>query len=93
MFNNTDDFDGTIVKKISRGKVDSIELMDRLQALKWLADHMDLCTEKQKAELDLMRMRLEEQSDNETAGNSKAYDNMQSILDQIKGVTDDEIAE
>lgn len=92
-FVNSKDFDGTLVKKISKGKVDSIELPDRLQALKWLADHMDLVTEKQRAEIDILRVRLKEKSDSDNGEHSKAYENMESILNQITQVTDNEIAD
>lgn len=57
-FADSKDFDGTLVKKISKGKVDSIELSDRFQALKWLADHMDLATEKQRAEIELLKAKV-----------------------------------
>lgn len=92
-FLDSKDFDGTLVKKISKGKVDSIELPDRLQALKWLADHMDLATEKQRAEIDILQVRLREQSGSDTGEHNNAYKNMQSILDQITQVADEDIAD
>lgn len=49
--------DGRLIKKVSFGKIDSIELMDKMAALKWLSDHMDLATEKQKAEIELLKAR------------------------------------
>ena len=39
--------DGRLIKKVSFGKTDSIELMDKGAALKWLSEHMDLATERQ----------------------------------------------
>lgn len=53
--------DGRLVKKVSFGKTDSIELLDKMAALKWLSDHMGLATEKQKAEIKLLKARVEKE--------------------------------
>lgn len=79
-FLDSKDFDGTLVKKISKGKVDSIELPDRLQALKWLADHMDLATEKQRAEIELLKVKVAK----EDAGEDGAIDD--GFLDALNGM-------
>jgi len=50
--------DGRLIKKVSFGKTDSIELLDKGSALKWLSEHMNLATEKQKAEIDLLKAKL-----------------------------------
>ena len=39
-----------------------MKLADRLKALNWLADHMDLATDKQKAEIELLRARIGDDS-------------------------------
>lgn len=50
--------DGTIVSEISQGRDGvKIKLADRLKALQWLSDHMDLPTEKQRAEIDLLKTK------------------------------------
>lgn len=50
--------DGTIVSEISQGRDGvKIKLADRLKALQWLSDHMDLPTEKQRAEIDLLKAK------------------------------------
>lgn len=46
---------------MSFGKTDSIELLDKMAALKWLSDHMGLATEKQKAEIKLLKARVEKE--------------------------------
>ncbi len=51
--------DGRLVKKVSFGKTDSVELLDKMAALKWLADHMDLATERQRAEIELIKAKSE----------------------------------
>ena len=50
--------DGTIISEISQGRDGvRIKLADRLKALQWLSDHMDCATEKQRAEIELLRAR------------------------------------
>ncbi len=51
--------DGRLVKKVSFGKTDSVELLDKMAALRWLSDHMDLATEKQRAEIELLKAKAE----------------------------------
>ena len=57
-FKDSDNFDGSLIKKVSCGKVNSIEMLDAMQALKWLADHMDLATEEQRARIESMKAKL-----------------------------------
>ena len=51
--------DGRIIKKVSFGKTDSIELMDKMAALRWLSDHIGIATERQKAEIALLKAKAE----------------------------------
>lgn len=57
--------DGRLIKKVLFGKTDSIELIDKAAALKWLSEHMDLATEKQKAEIDLLKAKLMKENGSE----------------------------
>lgn len=50
--------DGRLIKKVSFGKSDSIELLDKTKALKWLSEHMDLATEEQKARIEGIKSRI-----------------------------------
>jgi phage terminase small subunit len=44
--------DGTILTEVKQGKDGaSIKLADRMKALEWLAEHMDLATDEQKARI------------------------------------------
>ena len=44
---NDADVDGTIISEVSKGKDGvKVKLADRMKALQWLSDHMDLATEK-----------------------------------------------
>lgn len=58
-FKNSSEVDGTIIGEVKQGKDGaSIKLADRMKALDWLTEHMDLATEEQKAKLALDRERL-----------------------------------
>lgn len=44
--------DGSILSEVKQGKDGaSIKLADRMKALEWLADHLDLATEEQRARI------------------------------------------
>jgi phage terminase small subunit len=55
LLKDSDTFDGSVIKKVSSGKVDTIELADRMRALDWLANHMDMATEEQRARIDKLK--------------------------------------
>ena len=64
-FNNSSQVDGTIITEVKQGKDGaSIKLADRMKALDWLANHMDLATEEQRARIDKLKA---ESSRNNTA--------------------------
>ena len=57
---NNADVDGTIISEVSKGKAGvKVKLADRMKALQWLTDHMDLATDKQKAEIALLRAKVQ----------------------------------
>ncbi len=52
--------DGTLISEVSKGKDGpKIKLADRMKALQWLTDHMDLATEKQRAEIALLKAKVQ----------------------------------
>ncbi len=58
--NNSCDVDGTLITEVKQGKDGiSIKLADRMKALQWIADHMDLATEEQKARIEMMKAKVE----------------------------------
>ena len=60
--------DGTIVSEVSIGREGAkIKLADRMKALQWLTDHMDLATDKQKAEIALLRAKVQTDDSEEIA--------------------------
>ena len=64
-FNSSSQVDGTIITEVKQGKDGaSIKLADRMKALDWLANHMDLATEEQRARIDKLKA---ESSRNNTA--------------------------
>lgn len=52
--------DGSLISevRISRGNA-SVKLKDSMKALQWLADHMDLATEEQRARIDQLRAQTD----------------------------------
>ena len=65
---NDADVDGTIISEVSKGKDGvKVKLADRMKALQWLTDHMDLATEKQKAEIALLKAKVQTDDGEEIA--------------------------
>ena len=55
-FRESPEVDGSILTEVKQGKDGaSIKLADRMKALQWLADHMDLATVEQKARIDKLK--------------------------------------
>lgn len=78
-----DGVDGTIISEVSNTTNGiKIKLADRMKALQWLADHMDLATEKQKAEIALLKSRAD-------AGKDAREDKLDKFFEQIEGVLKD----
>lgn len=78
-----DEVDGTIISEVSNTKNGiKIKLADRMKALQWIAEHMDLATEKQKAEIALLKSRAD-------AGKNEREDKLDRYFEQIEGVLKD----
>lgn len=57
-FRESDSVDGTLITEVKNGKNGaSIKLADRMKALEWLAEHMDIATEEQKARIAVLKMK------------------------------------
>ena len=55
-FKSSSEIDGTLLTEVKKGKNgDSIKLADRMKALDWLANHMDLATEEQRARIEQIK--------------------------------------
>lgn len=85
--------DGTLIKKVSFGRTNSVELLDKQKALQWLADHMDFATVKQKAEIALLQAKVNEQSGDGTQEKTEAIENIRELLNQVQPMHSDEAAE
>ena len=67
-FKESTDVDGSIISEVKQGKDGaSIKLADRMKALQWISDHMDLATEKQKAEIALLKAKVQTDDGDEVA--------------------------
>ena len=76
---NDADVDGTIISEVSKGKDGvKVKLADRMKALQWLSDHMDLATEKQRAEIALLKSRAD-------AGKDDRENKLDQLFEQIEG--------
>lgn len=63
-----DGIDGTIVSEVSNTQSGvKVKLADRMKALQWLTDHMDLATDKQKAEIALLKAKVQTDDGEEIA--------------------------
>lgn len=61
---DSSEIDGTLLSEVSKGKYGvKIKLADRMKALQWLSGHMDMATEKQRAEIALLKARAESGKD------------------------------
>lgn len=77
-FKESNQVDGTLIAEVKQGKDGaSVKLADRMKALQWLSDHMDIATEKQKAEIAVLRAKV--QMDDEEAIQDDGF------LDALKG--------
>lgn len=61
---NSFEVDGTLISEVSKGKDGvKVKLADRMKALQWISDHMDLATEEQKAKIAIMKAKVESDDD------------------------------
>lgn len=57
-FKESGSIDGTLITEVKNGRNGaSIKLADRMKALEWLAEHMDIATEEQKARIAVLKMK------------------------------------
>ena len=76
------EIDGTILSEVKQGRDGaSIKLADRMKALQWLSDHMNMATEEQKAKVEQMKARTEQI---QHSGNNNESDAVQTWMDAVK---------
>lgn len=77
-FRESTDVDGTIIAEVKQGRDGAtIKLADRMKALEWLTQHMNMATEEQKARIDVMRSKL-----GENGNEAEAYDWMKAVIQE-----------
>lgn len=82
---NDSEVDGILISEISKGKDGvKVKLPDKLKAMEWIADHMDLATEKQRAEIAVLRAKGKDN------GQVSAEDKVKKLFEAIGGALDDE---
>lgn len=63
-FKESGDVDGTLIAEVKQGKDGaSVKMMDRMKALNWLAEHMDLATEEQRARIAVLKDKAKTNED------------------------------
>ena len=59
-FKDSADIDGTLISEVKQGRDGaSIKLLDKMKALNWLAEHMNMATEEQKARIEQIKANTE----------------------------------
>lgn len=65
-FRESSDVDGTIISEVKQGKDGaSIKLGDRMKALNWLTDHMDMATAEQRARIAQIKAQTDKLKGND----------------------------
>ncbi|WP_415928895.1 terminase small subunit [Zhenpiania hominis] len=86
-FRESDMVDGSLVSEVSQGKDGAkIKLADRMKALSWLADHMDMATPEQAARVEKLKAeaaRIHGSDQNPTE------DKVEKLLEAIGGALDE----
>ena len=94
--NESENVDTSIISEISEGKNGiKVKLADKMKALEWLGEHMDIATEEQKARIKLLKMQTEiiHAKDSADDASQKKIDNISNILKQMSRVEERDIDE
>lgn len=86
-FRESDTVDGSLVSEVSQGKDGAkIKLADRMKALSWLADHMDMATPEQAAKVEKLKA---ETARIQGADQNPTEDKIEKLFDAIGGALDE----
>ena len=78
-FRESAQVDGSLITEVKQGKDGaSIKLADRMKALDWIAGHMDLASEEQKARIAQLRAQTDK-----LTGNNQELEDMEEIEGDI----------
>ena len=85
-FKESGEVDGTLITEVKQGRDGaSIKLADRMKALDWLAEHMDMATTEQRARIENIRAKTEQIKG---AGQNETEDKVMKLFDLIGGALD-----
>ncbi|MGU8354919.1 terminase small subunit [Clostridium perfringens] len=80
--NESSDVDTSLLSEVKEGKDGiSVKLKDGMKALDWLTKHMNIATDRQKAELEVLKSRIVK---DDAKNNTNSTAKLDSILGQIK---------
>lgn len=86
-FRESSEVDGTLIAEVKQGKDGvSIKLMDRMKALNWLAEHMDLASEEQRMRIEHLRAKTEQIKGSDQ---NPIEDKVRKLFDAIGGALDE----
>ena len=86
-FRESSEVDGTLIAEIKQGKDGaSVKLMDRMKALNWLAEHMDLASEEQRTRIEHLRAKTEQIKGSDQ---NPIEDKVRKLFDAIGGALDE----
>lgn len=87
-FRASEEVDGTIISEVKQGKDGaSIKLTDRMKALDWLAEHMDMVTTEQRARIENIKAKTEQIKG---AGQNETEEKVMKLFEAIGGELDAE---
>ena len=87
-FKDSSEVDGTLIAEVKQGKDGaSIKLPDRMKALEWLAEHMYMATEEQRARIENIKAKTEQIKG---SGQDETEDKVMKLFEAIGGTLDAE---
>ena len=87
-FKDSSEVDGTLIAEVKQGKDGaSIKLPDRMKALEWLAEHMYMATEEQRARIENIKAKTEQIKG---SGQDETEDKVTKLFEAIGGALDAE---
>lgn len=79
--------DGTLISEVSKGKDGAkIKLADRMKALQWLTEHMDMASKEQKARIEQIKAKTEQIRG---ADQNPVEDKVKKLFEAIGGALDE----
>lgn len=87
-FKDSSEVDGTLIAEVKQGKDGaSIKLPDRMKALEWLGEHMNMATEEQRARIENIKAKTEQIKG---SGQDETEDKVMKLFETIGGALDAE---